>query len=65
LVGVPWSIGNFPSTSAQWTFGDGVTSVQVTGAVDYLVPEPSVAAMVAFAAFALLAAMRKRVSPGT
>jgi hypothetical protein len=63
LEGIPWSLENFPATNAQWSFTNGLTSVSVVGNVDYLVPEPARAALVALAACAMLAA-RKRIGVG-
>lgn len=60
LAGVPWDLENFPLTSAHWKFTDGITTVDVIGAVDQLssVPEPMGASLFALAACALLAARK-------
>jgi hypothetical protein len=65
LVGIPWSMENFPASTAEWDFTNGLTTVQVTGAVDYLVPEPEVVGLAALAACAVLTAMQsvRRTGP--
>ena len=60
LVGIPWDLESFPSTSVVWHFRDGDTYVSVTGTVDHLVPEAPAFGLLALAACAMLAARAVR-----
>ena len=60
LVGIPWSIENFPGSHIDFAFVDSVNhfNIDVLGTVTSLVPEPTVLDMIALAAF-MLRTMRR------
>ena len=64
LVGIPWSIANFPASTIDFSFHDSVNNfnIDVLGTVTSLVPEPETLAFFALAAFLLLAARQVRCS---
>jgi len=53
LVGIPWSIQNFPDSTITWLFTNGITNVRVAGSIDTL-PEPAALALLALSACAMI-----------
>jgi len=55
LVGIPWSLENFPNSTVHWSLYDSVSQLHLypIGSIDYLVPEPAALGMVAFAAYSI------------
>jgi len=64
LVGIPWSLENFPNTSIRWSLYDSVDHLNLypVGSIDHLVPEPAAFGLLALAVCMLLATRSPRAA---